>query len=493
MASIAKYSPLQLYKATGNLTGLVEENKLWNAYKIEPDRLPAVIAKAYGMKHGEMGLLEMMTQGKGRVSTKEIKNRKYRWELYTQDDRSIEVVGLLNASATPGLNLEIFYVLFAEKWFELGANLKADDGTMVRVMEDPYQQGTQYVYALQLNSDDRNAYLDPSNLEGGAKFRELWADYEEGSVRGTGVHVSNPAMLENQTGLFRTTVSVTRSAQRAVQFMPIVTLGEGGEVKKSLVWAEEVVWQAMKKHQKSIAISGIYSNLSNHRIGANGRIIPAGAGIRQQIAPANKREFVGEPTFEDFEDFAESLYQNITSEGGEEEVVVLTGIDGMKIAERVIFAEMTRRLGGGVMFDSKHFISETGKDLTLGGYFRAVKLSCGITLKFRNFPLYNDRELHGLINPKTGNPWESSRFTFLNFGTNSNGEANIQKVIPKDAEGIVWTVGGSTDPSGPKKSKGAQGASGYDGFDVHWLDECGYMISDPTTCGEMVPAGLKDF
>jgi hypothetical protein len=492
MASIQTYSPLQLYKATGNLDGLAEENKLWNAYKIEPDKLPAIIAKAYGMKNGEMGLLEMMTQGKGRVTKKEIKNRKYRWELYTADDRSVEVVGLLNPSSTPGLKREVFYVLFPEKWFELGANLKADDGTMVRVMEDPYQQGTNFVYALQLNNAEDTAYLDPSNLEGGAKFRELWADYEEGSVRGTGVHASNPAMLENQTGLFRTTVSVTRSAQRAVQFMPIVTRGENGEVKKSMVWAEEVVWLAMKKHQKSLAVSGIYSNLSNHRIGANGRIIPAGAGIRQQIAPANKREFVGEPTFEDFEDFAESLYHNIIAEGGEQEVVVLTGMDGMKIAQRVIFTEMSRRLGN-VTLNADYFVSKEGKDLTLGGYFNVVTLSCGITLKFKNFALYNDHDLHGLKNPTTGNPWESSRFTFLNFGLNSNGEANIQKVVPKDAEGIVWTVGGSTDPSGPKRSKGAQGASGYDGFDVHWLDECGYMISDPTTCGEMVPAGLKDF
>lgn len=492
MATSQKYSPLQLYKATGNLTGLVEENKLWNAYKIEPDKLNAIIAKAYGMKHGEVGLLEMMTQGKGRVVTKEIKNRKYRWELYTQDDRSIEVVGLLNPSATPGLHGEVFYSLLPEKWFELGANLKLDDGTMVRVMEDPYQQGTQYVYALQLNNPEPTAYADPANFEGGARVRELWADYEEGSVRGTGVHVSNPAMLENQVGLFRKTASVTRSAQRAIQFMPVITLDEQGKPKKSMVWAQEVVWQTLKEHKKALAISGIYSNLSNHRIGANGRIIPMGAGIRQQIAPANKREFIGEPTFEDFEDFAESLYHNIIAEGGEQEVVVLTGMDGMKIAQRVIFAEMSRRLGN-VTLNADYFIKESGNDLTLKGYFNVVTLSCGITLKFKNFPLYNDKELHGLTNPKTGNPWESSRFTFLNFGLNSNGESNIQKVVPKGAEGIIWEVGGSTGSSGPKKSQSAQGASGYDGFDVHFLDECGYMISDPTTCGEMVPAGLKDF
>lgn len=488
-----QYSPLQLYTAPRNLTGLVEENKLWEAYRMEPDKLPAVMAQAFGMKHGQAGLIEMLTQGRGRVTEKKIKNRRYEWELFTEDNRSIEVVGLLNSSTTPGLGGEIFYLIFSEKWFELGANLRADNGQIVRVMEDPYQQGNEYVYAVQLNDSNPAAILESINYQAGARFMEVWADYEEGSVRGTGVHVSTPAKLANQIGTFRKTVSITRHGHYAKQFMPIMSKDENGKPKQSYVWAEEVVWLAMKDIQKSLAYAGMYSNTKKgHQVGSTGRPVTMGAGIRQQMAPSNKREFVGAPTYDDFNDFAESLYQAAIDAGNDMEVVVLTGQDGMRIVEEVIAKQLAVRFPN-ITLNSEHFVKKDGKDLSLGGFFRILELPCGITLKFKNFALYNDRDFHRLYNPKTGNPWESSRFTFLNFGLNSNGEPNIQKVIPEGGQGVVWTVGGSTDASGARKSKSSQGASGFDGYEVHLLEECGYVITDPTLCGELIPAGLKDF
>lgn len=487
------YSPLQLYTAPRNLTGLVEENKLWEAYRMEPDKLPAVMAKAFGMKNGQVGLVEMLTQGRGRVTERKIKNRRYRWELFTEDNRSIEVSGLLNASATPGIGGEIFYLVFAEKWFDLGANLRADNGQIVRVMEDPYQQGNEFVYAVQLNSNNPADYLESINVQAGARFMEVWADYEEGSIRGTGVSVSTPAMLENQIATYRKTVSVTRHGHYAKQFMPIMSKGEDGKPKQSYVWAEDVIWQAMKEMQTQMAWAGMYANTKKgHQIGSSGRPIMSGAGLRQQLAPSNKREFVGQPTYEDFNDFAESLYQAAIEAGNEMEVVVLTGTDGLRIVEDVIAKQLAVRFPN-MIVDSNYFVKKDGKDLSLGGYFRVLELPCGITLKFKNFALYNDRDFHRLYNPKTGNPWESSRFTFLNFGLNSNGEPNIQKVIPEGGQGLVWAVGGSTDPSGAKRSKSAQGASGFDGYDVHFLEEYGYVITDPTLCGELVPSGLRDF
>jgi hypothetical protein len=492
MAANQQYSPLQLYTAprTG-LTGLVEENKLWEAYRVEPDKLQAVIAQAYGLKNGGMGLIEMMTQGKGRVVEKKIKNSRYTWELFTDPERAIECSGLLNPSETPGANGEYFYLTFPERVFELGANLRADNGQIARVMEDSYQQGLQYVYAMQMN--DKSSYMEPSVVAAGARFTEVWANYAEGSVRGTGVQTSTPAKLYNQIGTFRKTGSVTRNGAKVKQFMPIVSKGENGEIKKSLVWAEDVVWQTIAEQKKALAYAGIYGKLSSHQLDANGRPIFMGAGIREQLHANNRREFIGEITFEDFSDLADSLYQNVVDNGGTPEIIVLTGTDGLRMVEEVIEKKLVQRFGSSLHLDSNHFVSKDADGLKTGGYFRTVELPSGVTLKFRNFPLYNDRTHNRLINPKTGNPWESSRFTFLNFGLNSNGEPNIQKVIPEDMGSAMWTVGGSMDGKTTRKNLASQGASGFDGYDFHLIDDCGYVITDPTTCAELVPAGLRDF
>lgn len=483
-------SKLQLYTAPARMTGLVESNKLYNAFLVEPEKMQAVMARAFGQSNGQEDILDLLTTGT--LQTEYVDVPVYRWPLYTKDTQVVEVAGpALDGGSTPGIGLSLFRVPFPERFFELGANLRSDNGTMVRVMEDPYQDGNHYIYTFQLNSDSPADYMDPTQVAAGSRFMEVWADYEEYSNGGTGVHVSTPAMLENTLGTFRTKIAVTREAAKTKQVMDIVSRDpETGKGRTSKVWATEVEWLAYRKHRKQISYALVYSNKSSHRKGANGRAVYQGAGFREQISPSNIWEYSGtELSYSLLEDFVENLERTAINNGGEPKLVCLTGRDGLRMVDEMLRKRFKDQ--GLVISDSSKFLKGDGTNLELTGYFKKFTTQSGITVEFRNFAPYNDKDFHRTYNPYTGNPLESSVFTFLNFGLDKSNEGNIKKIYFRGGEKLMWTVSGSTNASGVKKSLSAEGASGIDGYEFYMLDQCGLKVSDPTSCGELRPVGIR--
>jgi hypothetical protein len=488
-----RVSDLQLYTPpAGRLTGLVESNKLYNAFMAEPTKMRAVMARAFGQMKGKEDVLDMLTNGA--MQTEVVETEVYRWPLYTKDSELVEVAGpSLDGGSTPGLGNTTFRVPFMERFFELGANLRADDGTMVRVQEDPYQDGNHWVYTLILTSANPAAFMDPAMVTYGARFLQTWGDYEEYSEGGIGVAMSAPSMLENQIQIFRSEAKISRVGAKTKLAMDIMSTDpKSGKGKVATVWADEVVWKTYEQHRRGITWAMIYSNRSNHISGANGRIVKRGAGFKEQISPANIWEYSGtELDYDLFVDFVENLEKVAIDNGGSPELICLTGRDGLAMIDRMLSKRFKDK--GLVTVDS-HFIKGDGSgNLSLQGYFRSFTTETGITVKFKNFPPYNDAEFNRAKNLATGNPLESSVFTILNFGTTSKGEGNIKKIYMKDGEGLMWSVGGSMTPGGVRKSKSAEGANGIDGYDVIMLDHCGLRIGDPTSCGELRPVGIKYF
>jgi hypothetical protein len=486
----SKISNLQLYTAPASLTGLVEKNSLYKAFAAKPTEMKAVMAKAFGEGiNNVQDTLDMLTTGA--MQTEYIETETYRWPLFTKDTRAVEVAGPnIDGGSTPGINLTTFRIPFTEKFFEIGDNLRADDGTMVRVQEDPYQQGNQWIYTVILTSGRPTDYLDQQYCTYGSRFSAEWADYEELSMRGSGVNASTHAMLENQISTFRKTIVVSRHAAQTKQVMDIVyTNPETGKAEKTMVWAAKATWQAYSELKVGVMKAMIYGNKTDHVTGSNGRTVTKGAGFREQISPSNVWEYPGyEMSYDLMKDFVTNLVQTAVDNGGKPNLVCLTGQDGLDMVDRMLrkkFADM-----GNVYINSDKFVSGTS-ELKLGGYFRTVEFSNGVTVHFKNFAPQNDRDTFRLKNPFTGNPMEASVFTFMNFGTDKDNTGNIKKIYKKGGEKVMWSVSGSIAPGGVKTSINTQGASGIDGYEVHFLEECGLKVSDPTSCGILYPASYK--
>lgn len=485
MASKTQVSPLQVYQ-TRDFNGLVESNHLSNAYLTEPEKVGSVLAYAFGIQ--ENNVLSLLTGGIG--NTLYVSNREYDWDLHSQSERAIEcAIDSPDAAGTmPGYGGQPFKIVLAEKWFEVSDNLVADDAkTQVHVIAEPYQSGNGWIYTVQLTDPNPKMFCNPEFLLTGARWSKDWSSVEEYSNKGGGHGFSTPYKLQNQLTTLRKTYKVSREAAKAV--MVVELFDPADPSKKTKLWTKLAEWTAMAKWYREIDRSFIYSKYNKDSQGMvklqgeNKRPIYHGAGFREQIAPANKRYYT-KLTYEILDEFLLDLSYAASKWGGDHKFVALTGKMGMREFDRAI-KEYAR--GNNItVTDHGTFVTGSGAELGFTGYFRTVTFMNGIELTVKEFPPYDDiirnRELH----PITKKPIESYRFTILNFGR-KNGRSNIRKVAMKDSDMAMWHVCGSTDPMGGVASSiNVQRSSGIDGYEVHFLSQCGIMVEDPTSCGELI-------
>jgi hypothetical protein len=485
MASKTQVSPLQVYQSR-DFNGLAESNHLSNAFLTEPEKVGSILAYAFGIQ--ENNVLSLLTGGIG--NTLYVNNREYEWDLHSQSDKAIEV-SATSPDATnpmPGYGGQPFQVVLAEKWFEVTDVLVADDGaTQARVMYEPEPFGSSYIYTLQNVSSNPKAFCDPEFLSIGARWSKEWSSVEEYSGKGGGHGFSTPYKLRNQLTTLRKTYKVSREAAKAV--MVIELYDPADPSKKTKLWTKLSEWTAMAYWYRELDKSFIYSKYNKDDKGyvklqgENKRPVYHGAGFREQISPANKRYYT-KLTYEILDEFLLDLSYAASKWGGEHKFVALTGKMGMREFDRAIKAYAA---GNNItVTDNGTFITGKGDELGFTGYFKTVSFMNGIELTVKEFEPYDDlirnRELH----PITKKPIESYRFTILNFGR-KNGRSNIRKVAMQDSDMAMWHVCGSTDPyGGVAKSINMQRSSGIDGYEVHFLSQCGLMVEDPTSCGELI-------
>jgi hypothetical protein len=468
---------LQLYRGK-KLAGLTDENSLQSAFLTEPDVVNNALSFIFGVNYGNP--LALLTGGLGRVKT--VKNRQYDWRLMGDVERPVAIVrNLGDGSTTPGLGKTSFRVVLADKDFVSGEILIPDNRDYpVRVDGDPYQDGDGFVYTLRLISPDSTKFMPPALLAPGKFFSKDYSAYEEGGSQSGITTYATPFQMRNHLTLQRKTYEITGSAATDVLAIQMKDPKSG---KTSTMWTDVQEWYAYEQWYREQERSQIYSifnanaNGTTDLKGQNGRPVYIGAGLREQIAPANKRAY-SVLTENIIRDFLMDLSYNVIDKG-QRKFVALCGEGFMDLFDRA----MKDSVRGWTLVDSK-FITGSGQELTLGGQFTTYKGLNGTEVTLMHMPLYDDPTHNRQLHPLTNRPLESYRATFIDFGM-YDGVSNIQKVAKQDRENVVWTTAGSVDPSGHSKSKTNVRSNTTDGYAVHMLAETGIMIQNPMSCGEL--------
>jgi hypothetical protein len=485
MAAVANLgvNNLQLYKTKWH-AGLTAQAHLSSMYLTQPELISTIVSRIWG----NAGLFPMMylTDGMGRK--KEVGNREYEWMLQGDDEKAIAIIGNFgDGGATPGINGTTFRVKVAEKWFAAQEVVVFDDRDYrARIMSDPQFDGSGYILELRSTNPDETSFIDPSLLEAGRELSKEYTTVSELSIGGQ-THFSAPFKMRNHLTTLRKSYTVSRSAATDVM---IIRLKDPKSEKDTDMWLRYAEWEALAQWYKELERSMWYSTYSanaqgvTNMLGNNQLPVFEGAGIREQIAPANRREYT-ELTEDIIREFLIDLSYNIVPEASRE-FVCFTGEFG--------FAEFDRAMKNAAaqytLVDSK-FVTGSGQQLTLGGQFKTYEGLNGTRITLKHLPLYDDTVSNRQLHYKTNRPIESYRFTILDFGVHG-GESNIQKVYKKDSENVMWHTAGSIDPFGnTAKSISTMRSNNEDGFSVHMLSECGIMIKNPMACGELICTAVK--
>ncbi len=464
--------------------GLTQASHLSTFFLTEPAIASQVITRVYNKMNGYKNALSFLTTGVGR--SKEVDNVIYRWPLMGDSRKAVPITvsqaTFNDGGSTPGIAGTTFRVGIAEKWFTVGDVLVPDDNRyLLRVMEEPYLQGTDYVYTLQLLSKDPAAFVPPTLLVVNKELSKGYNTVEHDHSRTSGdTTYATPFWMENYLTTFRKKYAVSGAAQEKVLKISLMN-PDGKEVANT--WVKYAEWEFWSQWMDEVEYALIYgrSNVNTSGItnmkGASGNTVYTGAGLEEQIAPANKRYYTT-LTERIIRDFMDDLSYNGT-EDGPREYVALCGRQFMNLFDQA----MKRSASNFTLVDSK-FITGSGQELQLGGQFVTYVGLNGDRITLKECPLYNDTVHHRLRNPQTGKPAESYKATFLNFKLNRNGESNIQKVYHKGREMASTYIEGLSSPFGMKKNGTA--SSPVDGYEFHVLSECGIMVQDPTNCGQLI-------
>lgn len=487
MASImtGRIGPLQVLEAR-SFAGLTTENKLVNHYLTEPAKVDSVLSYWFGQS--QSNILTLLTGGIGNTEGVEIGSNEYQWDLYTWNDRSIEIIkNYGDGGGTPGFMGTTFRLQLREGRFRNSDVLVTTKGTHIRVMEDPTPSGSGFDYTFQINNGNDKKFLLATEIAPGQRLSKDYSTVAEGSRKGGSIDYRTPFKLRNCLTTIRKDFEVTRSAAKSL--ITVDMFHPNDPKKTTRMWTTLAEWTAMSQfytEQNKLFMYGEYNRTPTNTVQLlDGRSMPIieGAGLRAQISPAN-RWYYSRLTYDYLFNFLLDLSYNAQEWGGNYKFLALTGKMGMIEFNRAMKEQAT--LLPVQLYDANKFIGGSGQELVLQGQFTGVKFTNGIELVVKEFPMYDDIERNRELDPVSGKPLESFRFTIIDIGQGGQG-AGIKKMCRKDSDLIMWHSGGSIDPSGnTKKSLSTMGSSGFDGYEGYLLSECGIKLSNPLACGELI-------
>lgn len=473
-------SPLVTIQQVKGHAGMTEAKHLYNAFLTNPAKATHITRLAAT----ETAMpIEYLTGGMMRKE--EIGSVDYTWMLETTGERAIKVVVNLEASTvSPGVNHSLMRVVFPEKWFGRGDILNPDNNSrryQVQVALHPTPHPMGWLYTLKFATPNSALVMPQAYLTPGSKFAKEFHAASEYDEPSEATHTMPFQMRNCITTSFKQD-TITRTASKTLLEYTWSNPEKPGET--TTLWSTKAEWDLLLQFFTEQERSYWYSQYNRKPNGesvlksAGNRPIFIGAGIHQQIAPANTREYV-ELSKDILQDLIADMSFNQLGENNRH-FVGFTGEYGFMEFSNA----MSREAATYNLVDSK-FVTGSGNNLTLSGQFKTWEGPNGMKITLKKMPLY-DSELSGEVHYRSGRPLSSYDFTFLNFGT-TNGKSNITKMYRKDSERVMWSNDGSINSRGETaKSFQESRGSTKDGCTVLILAESGVKIENPLSCGRLI-------
>lgn len=467
-------SRLRLYQDVFNAEGMTDENSLASALLTQPDLLSPVITHLSGREDKRFPL-SFLTEGMNRVKT--INDIEYDYPVIGRLNRAV-AVGRTDFTSTdkPGIGRTTFTVAFAERWFVKDYLIESPSSFyQCQVVDDPEMDGSYWIYKLKLFGARETDFVAPSELEAGKMWAQLFAPVTASGSRGNESTWVAPSRMRNQITHIRKSYRYEGNMNNKTVNVEL-PLPSGS----TRLWMDFEEFQHMLRWKEENEYSYWYSRYNKFEgaiqdYGANGKVIPVGSGVLEQIPNYTTYANLTASKLKEF--VRDALYG--ASDAQDMNIVLFTGLGGLEQFDSAMKSELSNQTY--IKLSDNKFVSGSGRNLQLGGFFTSYQHIDGHVITVRHLPLldHGSRALKSDRHPVTGLPLESYRMIFLDMST-YDGEPNVQMITQKGREMLRWAVAGATIPKGFDGN--ALRASDIDGASVHFMKASGINIRRATNC-----------
>lgn len=441
----------QVQESIFDAKSMLDETNFYNQRQGSPSVLTSTIAYIMG-DYNKTCPLSMMTQGAaagyGSVNTtKEIDDIQFTYPVMGSDDKVSFTSDTLYGATTdyPGLGNQPFYLIFADNWLKRFFTIQSEGGYQVYITSDPEPVANGFRYTCVLASANSTEYLPYTETLPGRKWIELFTAVAESESRTTESKMVMPGMFKNQMGIMRTGWSWAGNA--ANKMMKITMTNADGA--KTETWMDYAMWQYEKRWLYDCEHMYWYSRYNRQADGTinlkdylTGKDIPTGAGVLDQIT--NKSTY-SKLTYNTLANKVGDALFGVSDSGGMD-ITLMTGTGGMREFDRAM------KEAGGVLIGAlgagdiaSKFVTGTGRDLALGGFFTQFYHIDGYTVKVKKNPVFDKGRIArvGPVHPESGLPLESYRMVFID-DNDVDGQPNVQFVTQKGRSQIDGIIKGLT-------------------------------------------------
>jgi len=422
--------------------------------------------------------ISMMTIGNiaSPNATAELDDVQFTYPVMGRTDKASDISSTSYVSTDrPGIGNGLFKLRFKDNWIKRYQIIESARGVQAYVHEDPIALGDEYEYTVQLDPADADDFCPFSELSGGTLWVEVNTAVAESESRGTRSKMVSHGLFKNQMGFMRASLEWAGNAANKMMSIEVHNPSTGA---KSTAWMDFAMWQFENRYLaecENLYWYSRYNRLSNGTVALkdlySGKIIPRGSGLLEQTQ--NKSTFAINSYASLQNKIGDALFGQSDTDGMS--ITLHTGTGGIRDIDRMMKAQGAIFLTDFTGVADK-FVSGSGRDLMLGGFFSGFYHIDGYIIKVKKNELFDKGKIamKSPRHPESGLPLESHRMVFID-DNDYDGNPNIQHVAQKGRAFKHIIVGGMADA--PKSLNIMNTGNSMDsavGIAAHEVDKSAY-------------------
>ena len=356
-----------------------------------------------------------------------------------------------SAGDKPGIGNSKFKIRFHDNWVKRFFILQSARGVQVYVHADGELLSTgEYEYTVSLDPALPTDSCPLTELQSGAAWADITTAVAESESRTTESKMMMPGSYKNQMSFLRHGFSWAGNSANKVMKIEVTNPTSG---KTSNVWMDWAMWQYEDEWLSICEHNYWYSRYNRLPNGEvllkdmlTGKVIPRGSGLLEQVQ--NKSTYSSLSYDYLSNQIGDALFGQSDSAGMS--ITLHTGMGGKREFHKAIMKAGATVLGGFIGTVAEKFVTGTGYNLALGGYYDTFYHIDGYVVKVKHNPLFDmgkvalAQQAGGYVHPETGWPLESYRMVFID-DNDYDGQPNIQHVAQKGRAFRHGVIAGLTD------------------------------------------------